>query len=79
MPSSATCDREIQAGLPAERRQQAIRPLALDDPADDLGRQRLDVDRVGHVLVGHDRGRVGVDQDRADALLAQRRQACVPA
>ena len=64
-------DGQVEPGLPAERRQQPVRPLALDDAPDDLGRQRLDVDGVGDVLVGHDRGRVGVDQDRAHALFAQ--------
>jgi hypothetical protein len=32
---------------------------------------RLDVGRVGHARVGHDRRRVAVDQDDAKALLAQ--------
>ena len=32
-PASASCDGEVQAGLPAERRQQAIRPLSRDDRA----------------------------------------------
>ena len=41
-------------------------------PLDHLDGQRLDVDDVGHAVVGHDRGRIGVDQDRLDALLAQR-------
>ena len=34
-------------------------------------RDRLDVGRVGEVGVGHDRGRVRVDEDDAHALLAQ--------
>src|SRR5207247_2398056 len=36
-------DREVQPGLAAERRQQRLRPLALDDLRDDLGGQRLQV------------------------------------
>ncbi len=36
------------------------------------GGDRLDVGRVGHVRVGHDRGRVRVDQDDPVALGAQR-------
>ncbi len=35
------------------------------------GGDRLDVRGVGEVRVGHDRGRVGVDEDDADALLAE--------
>ncbi len=35
------------------------------------GRDRFDVGGVGEVGVGHDRGRVRVDQDDAHALLAQ--------
>ena len=65
-------DGEVQAGLAAQRRQQAVRPLALDDARDDLDGQRLDVDDVGDALVGHDRRRVGVDQHGGHALLAHR-------
>ena len=35
-------------------------------------RQRLDIGCIGQIRVGHDRGRVGVDQHDAVALLAQR-------
>ena len=63
--------RHVEAGLAAERRQHRVGPLALDDLGDDLGRDRLDVGRVGEVGVGHDRRRVGVDEDDAVALLAQ--------
>ena len=38
----------------------------------DCDGQRLEVDDVGHAGVGHDRGRVAVEQDRAHALVAQR-------
>ena len=37
-----------------------------------LDGERLEVDGVGDVGVGHDRGRVGVDEDRPDALGAER-------
>jgi len=56
-------DRHVEPGLPAERRQQAVRPLPADDLRDEVERDRFDVDLVGHVRVGHDRGRVAVDQD----------------
>src|SRR5581483_7151945 len=57
---------------PAQRGEQPFGPLAFDDPGDDVDVDRLDVDDVGDVLVRHDRRRVGVDEDRAHALLAHR-------
>ena len=62
---------EVQPGLPAERRQHCIGPFAFDDRCQNRGRQRLDVGPVGEVRVGHDRRRVGVDEDDAVALLAE--------
>ena len=43
----------------------------IDDFLDDLGGDGLDVGAVGELRVGHDGGRVGVDEDDAVALLAQ--------
>ena len=63
---------DVQAGLAAERRQDGVGLLDGDDLLDDLGRDRLDVGPVGHLGVGHDRGRVRVDQDDLVPLLAQR-------
>ena len=78
-PASASCTARLRpvwppsvGSSPSGRSRSMTRRTTSDG-------QRLDVDRVGDVLVGHDRGRVGVDQDRADALLAQGLQACVPA
>ena len=65
-------DGHVQAGLAAERRQQAVGPLALDDARDDVDVDRLDVDDVGDAFVGHDRRRVGVDEHGDDALFAHR-------
>ena len=65
-------DREVEADLAAERGQQAVGALALDDAAQHVDAERLDVDGVGDAFVGHDRGGVGVDEDRADAFLAHR-------
>ena len=62
---------EVQRGLAAERRQQRVGALVLDDLRDGPGQQRLDVRRVGELRVGHDRRRVGVDEDDLVALLAQ--------
>jgi len=64
-------DRGVQGGLSAESRKDRVRALLRDDRLDDLPRDRLDVRRVGEVGVGHDRGRVGVDQDDPDALFAE--------
>ena len=63
--------RQGQAGLPAQTRQQAVRTLLLDDAPHGLGGQRLEVDLVGQRAVGHDRGRVRVDQHHVHARLAQ--------
>ena len=64
--------RGVERGLPAHGRQQRVGPLALDDLGDDLGRDRLDVGGVRQLRIGHDRGRIGVDQDDAVALGLQR-------
>ena len=64
-------DREVQRGLAAERRQQRVGALALDDPAQARDVERLDVGRVGELGVGHDRRRVRVHEDDAEALGAQ--------
>ena len=64
-------DRRVQRGLAAEGRQDRVGLLLRDDRLDDLPRDRLDVGRVGEVGVGHDRRRVGVDEDDAHALFAQ--------
>ena len=64
--------RGVEAGLAAHGRQEGVGALLLDDLGDDLRGDRLDVGGVGHLRVGHDRRRVGVDQDDAVALLAQR-------
>ena len=46
--------------------------LALDDLGDGFGRDRLDIGGVGQPRIGHDRGRIGIHQDYAIALFAQR-------
>ena len=63
---------EVQRRLAAQAGEQALRLLLRDDRLDDLDGERLEVDRVGDRGVGHDRGRVRVDEDRADALGPQR-------
>ena len=63
--------REIERGLAAEPGQQAFGLLPGDDGLDGFDRERLEVDDVGDRGVGHDRGRVRVDEDRPHALAAQ--------
>ena len=65
-------ERAIERGLPAHCRQQSIGPLARDDPGNDFGGDRLDIGRIGHVRIGHDRRRVRVHQDNPIPFLAQR-------
>src|SRR5438034_1227108 len=65
-------DREVQARLAAERREQRLRPLALDDLGDELGRERLHVGPLGELRVGHDRRGVRVHEDDLEPLLAKR-------
>ena len=64
--------RQVERGLAAQAGQQALRPLLGDDRLDGLDGQRLEVDGVGDLGVGHDRGRVRVDEDRPHALGPQR-------
>ena len=62
---------QVEAGLTAQAGQQALRPLPFQDALHGGDRERLEVDDVGDAGVGHDRGRVGVEEDGAHALLAQ--------
>ena len=71
----------VQRGLAAERGEQnefALRAEAFhfryfadDDFLDAFGRDGFDVGAVGELRVGHDGGRVGVDEDDAVAFLAE--------
>jgi hypothetical protein len=58
--------------LTAECRQQRIGPLFGDNLFDHLPRQRLDVSRIGCGRIGHDRGRIAVDQHDLITLFTQR-------
>ena len=62
---------EVERRLAAHRRQQRVRSLTPEHVGDAFEVERLDVRAVGEARVGHDRGRVRVDDDRAEAVLAQ--------
>ncbi len=49
-----------------------LRLLFLDDPRDDLWRNRLHIGRVGKARIGHDRGGIGVNQNDPIPLFPQR-------
>ena len=63
--------RGVQCGLATQGGQQGVGAFLGDDLLKDGRGDRLDVGGVGHLRVGHDRGRVGVHEDDADALFAQ--------
>ena len=69
--------RSIERGLPAHGRQKREAsgkdvPLLLDDLGHDLRRDRFDIGRIRQVRIGHDRRRIGIDEDDAIALLPER-------
>ena len=65
-------ERGVQRGLATHGGQQRVRLFLLDDARQRAPVDRLDVDRVGHLRVGHDGGRVRVHEDDPVTLLAQR-------
>ncbi len=68
---AAQLDGEVERGLAAQGGQKRIGPLTFDDLGHEIHGEWLDVGAVGHLRVGHDGGRVGVDQHHPEALLAQ--------
>src|SRR5437867_5986189 len=65
-------DREVQPRLAAEGGQERLGPFALDDPGDELGRERFDVRALRELRVGHDRRGVRVHEDDLEPLFAER-------
>ena len=63
--------RQVQARLTAQIGQQRVGLLLGHDVRQTVERQRLDVGRVGHAGIGHDRRRVGVHQDDLVSQLAK--------
>ena len=64
--------RGVERRLPAHSGEQGVRLFMGDDLGDDFRRYRLDIGGVGEFRIGHDRGRVGIDQDDAIPLVAER-------
>ena len=71
-PGLRELHREVQAGLPAQRREESARPLLLDDPLEYVDGERFDIRDVGDTGVGHDRRGIRVHENGLDAFLAQR-------
>ena len=63
--------RTVQRRLAAHGRQKRVGALFLNDLGDEFGRDRLDIGRVGHFRIGHDGGRIGIDQNDAIAFGSQ--------
>ena len=64
--------RAVQRRLPAHRRQNRVRALLGDNLLHRLPLNRLDIRRVCHLRIGHNRRRVGIDENDAETLTAQR-------
>ncbi len=64
-------DAAVEGRLAAEREQEPLGLLPGDDLPHEEGRDRQEIDPVGHALGGLDRGDVGVDQDDLEPLLLE--------
>ena len=64
-------DGGVQTGLAAERGQQRVGALALDNALDELRRDGLHIGTVGEAGVGHDGRRIRVDQDNLVTVLLE--------
>ena len=64
-------DRRVERRLSAHRRQQRIGPLTLDDLLDDVHGDGLDIGPVRQFRVGHDGGRIAVDENDPVALFPE--------
>ena len=61
-------DRRVQRGLATQGGQECVGALFSDDLFDHLWSDRLDVRGISKLRVGHDRGRIAVDQNDANPL-----------
>ena len=65
------CKGCVEASLPAHCGQQGIGALFFDNLGHNFGCDRLDICRIRQPRIGHDRRRVGVDQNDAVTFFAQ--------
>jgi len=65
---------DVERRLPAHRRQQRVRALPAEHIGHGVDVERLEVRAVGKARVGHDRRRIRVDDDGAEAVLAEHLQ-----
>ena len=63
---------QSQPRLPSQGGEQAVRLLLFDDALDNIQGQRLDINFICHVLIGHDGSGVGVDKHHLQPFLLQR-------
>ena len=62
----------VQSGLATHGWQYRVRPFFFNNTRDVLPVNRLDVGSIGRLRIGHDRCRIGIDQDDTVALFLQR-------
>ncbi len=65
-------DRKVQRRLSADRRQQRVRPLALNYLRQRSNGHRLDISAIRQLRVGHDSRGIRINQDEPQTFLAQR-------
>src|SRR6185295_2725622 len=67
-------EREVQCGLPAERRKDRLRTLAFEDRLERTRLELLDVraaTRTGELRIRHDRRGIGIDEHDVIALFTE--------
>ena len=62
---------KIQARLPAQIGQKGVGPFLFDDFRHRLQVERFDIGHIGHARIGHDGGRIGIDQNDLITQLSQ--------
>ncbi len=64
--------RGVECGLSAHRRQERVRAFLGNDLGNNFRSDRFDISRICQIRIGHDRCRIGVDEDYAIAFLFER-------
>ena len=62
---------DVETGLASQGWEKGIRSLPGNDLLQYFRSDRLDIGSIGHLRIGHDRGRVGVDQDHLKPFFLQ--------